>query len=192
MSVVRWCLGFLRGDLMTLLPPRAPAGLVGRAAELDRAVSALTTDSVSPLWGPQVSARRRWRASCRCGSRPRRTCVVWLTATEAGRHVPFGALAALIPASSVGQHCPAGRPRDAAGPGGAGRQIDLVVDDAHLLDGPSAAVLLSLTGQVRTVVTVCSGTAHRMRSPRYGRTATWSGFTWNRSVPRTPPTSSVL
>ncbi|GFJ93685.1 transcriptional regulator [Phytohabitans rumicis] len=85
---------------------------------------------------------------------------MWLTATDAGRQVPFAALAALMPASScadVTVVLPAVREALRARAGS--RRLVLVVDDAHLLDGPSAAVLLGLAGEAQLVLTICAGAA---------------------------------
>ena len=152
---------FVDGGVMTVLPPRAPVhGLIGRGPEIDRARSALTGGFGVALVGHAGVGRTSVAREVVTRLDARRACVVWLTATEAGRQVPFGALAALMPASSAAEVTavvPAVRQalRERAG----GRRLVLVVDDAHLLDGPSAAVVLGLAGQVGLVVTACAGVA---------------------------------
>ncbi|MEK8107035.1 hypothetical protein NKG94_21285 [Micromonospora sp. M12] len=60
---------------------------------------------------------------------------------------------------------------------GPGRTPVLVVDDAHLLDGPSAAVLLGLVQAraVRALVTARSGFRPRTPWSRCGRTSGYPG-----------------
>ncbi|HEU4426259.1 MAG TPA: LuxR C-terminal-related transcriptional regulator [Pilimelia sp.] len=146
---------------MTFLPQCArPANLIGRDAELDQALSALDRGVGVALVGPEGVGRTTLAYELAVRLDPRRASVTWLTATAAGSQVPFGTLAALVPAASSSEATvvlPAVREvlRERAG----GRQAVLIVDDAHLLDGPSSAVLLSLASQIRIVVSVCAGAA---------------------------------
>ncbi len=144
---------------MTSLRQRAHhIGLVGRVSELGLAVSAVTEGSGVVLVGSEGVGRTSMARGIAARLDARRTLVVWLTATEAGRQVPFGALAAVLPASSSAEVTVVlPRLRDALQARAGNRRLVLVVDDAHLLDGPSAAVLLGMAGQVGLVVTVCAG-----------------------------------
>ncbi len=130
------------------------SALIGRAAEVDRAVSAVRHGSGVVLLGPAGVGKTSVARAVISRLDPRQACVVWLTATEAGRHLPFGVAAALMPTSSsadVTVVLP--QVREALRARAGGRLLVLVVDDAHLLDGPSAAVILGLVGQARLVVT---------------------------------------
>ncbi|MGL5809596.1 MAG: LuxR C-terminal-related transcriptional regulator [Nocardioides sp.] len=86
------------------------------------------------------------------------TCLVWLAASEASRQLPFGALAPLVPATTSPDATtvlPA--VRDALREKARRRRLVMVVDDAHLLDGPSAALVVALTPHARLMVTARSG-----------------------------------
>lgn len=144
----------------TLLPRAQHAGLVGRERELDRAGAALVGGSGVVFTGTEGVGRTAVARETVQRLDPRQSYVVWLTATEAGRQVPYGALAALLPASpTVEVTSVLPQVREALRARAGRRRPVLVVDDAHLLDGPSAAVLLALAGQVGLVVTVRTGAA---------------------------------
>ncbi|GIH02190.1 transcriptional regulator [Rhizocola hellebori] len=86
--------------------------------------------------------------------------VRWVRATAAASAIPFGALAHLLSDQKVARD---GNPlrwaADSIVTAAGGRRLLLGVDDAHLLDGPSAAVihLLAHTGQAHLLLTVRSG-----------------------------------
>lgn len=87
--------------------------------------------------------------------------VAWAVATAASRPTPFGAIAPLLPDDLVTLH-PAlvlGRVAKRLRPPEARRPPLVVVDDAHLLDDQSAAVVLGLasTEAARIVATVRTG-----------------------------------
>jgi DNA-binding CsgD family transcriptional regulator len=131
--------------------------LSGRDAELANAIAALTDRGLAVL-GPAGVGKTSLARAVTVGLDPRRHHVVWLAATDAGRHVPFGTMAELVPTSTA-PHATAVLPaiRDALRDRAGGRRVVLVIDDAHLLDGPSAAVLLGLVPAVRVVVTARPG-----------------------------------
>lgn len=131
--------------------------MIGRDTELGRAVSAVTSGAGIAILGAAGAGKTSVARAVTSRLDPRRSCVVWLAATEAARQVPFGVVAALMPTSSsadVTVVLP--QVRDALRAQADGRRLVLVVDDAHLLDGPSAAVITGLAGQIRLIVTVCS------------------------------------
>ncbi len=78
--------------------------------------------------------------------------VAWVRATASAAEIPLGAFAHLLP-----QEPPAGNPLSWAAP--AIEAATLVVDDAHLLDPVSAALVhrLVLDGRVRVLATVRAG-----------------------------------
>ncbi|MDQ4041144.1 MAG: ATP-binding protein, partial [Actinomycetota bacterium] len=87
----------------------------------------------------------------------------WATATRSASSIPFGALAHLLPAG-LGRGTPLDlliRARRALVEGAGGRSLALAVDDAHLLDPSSAALLLQLatTGSALVIVTLRTGEA---------------------------------
>ncbi|MEH1164322.1 LuxR C-terminal-related transcriptional regulator [Micromonospora sp. CPCC 205539] len=87
---------------------------------------------------------------------------MWITATEASKGVPFGALGRLLSGGHPALHPALVHSTVLAALAeqcGSGRTPVLVIDDAHLLDGPSAGVLLGLVQAraVRALVTVRSG-----------------------------------
>jgi DNA-binding NarL/FixJ family response regulator len=85
----------------------------------------------------------------------------WAVATRAAASIPFGALASLLPpvGGGTGLLQILRRAGDALAERAGGRPVLLAVDDAHLLDGASATLLLQLaaTGAAFTVATVRSG-----------------------------------
>ncbi|CCH17128.1 LuxR C-terminal-related transcriptional regulator [Micromonospora lupini] len=136
--------------------------LTGRDGLLAEARTALVRADGAVLIGPAGVGRTALARAVVADLTPRLFAAVWITATEASKAVPFGALGQLLagghpalhPAlvhstvrASLAQRC------------GATRTPVLVIDDAHLLDGPSAGVLLGLVQAraVRALVTVRSG-----------------------------------
>jgi DNA-binding CsgD family transcriptional regulator len=143
--------------------------LIGRDRELDALTNALTgpTPQSVVLVGPPGAGKTRLaREAMRIAWADARQAR-WVTATRSVARTPFGALAALLPASSVA---------DGIGPadsfegllrrtaqtlvasGGPGRLL-LFVDDAQLLDEASAGLIqqLASTGAVLVVATVRLG-----------------------------------
>ncbi|MGC4811049.1 LuxR C-terminal-related transcriptional regulator [Micromonospora sp. DT228] len=138
--------------------------LTGRDGLLVEARTALVRAAGAVVVGPAGVGRTALARTAVADLPPRLFREVWITATEASKEVPFGALGQLLSGGHLPLH-PAlvhtsvlAALRDRCGPG---RTPVLVVDDAHLLDGPSAAVLLGLVQAraVRALVTVRSGVA---------------------------------
>ncbi|MET8283245.1 LuxR C-terminal-related transcriptional regulator [Micromonospora sp. NPDC005174] len=136
--------------------------LTGRDGMLAQARTALVRADGAVLIGPAGVGRTALARAVVAELPPRLFAMVWITATEASNEVPFGALGQLL----TGGH-PALHPAlvhssvraslvERCGPT---RTPVLVVDDAHLLDGPSAGVLLGLVQAraVRALATVRSG-----------------------------------
>ncbi|MEV1017864.1 LuxR C-terminal-related transcriptional regulator [Micromonospora sp. NPDC049751] len=136
--------------------------LTGRDGTLAEARAALVRADGAVLIGPAGVGRTALARAVVADLPPRLFATVWITATEASKEVPFGALGRLL----AGGH-PALHPAlvhstvltslvERCGPA---RTPVLVVDDAHLLDGPSAGVLLGLVQAraVRALLTVRSG-----------------------------------
>ena len=92
---------------------------------------------------------------------PDRFAPFWAVGTQAAQSVPFGALAALLPpgedaALALEPALVLSSVLDELNRRAAGRWPVLIVDDAQLLDGPSASVLLGLAlgGRIRLLITV--------------------------------------
>jgi predicted ATPase len=86
----------------------------------------------------------------------------WAVGTRGAAAIPFGALAHLLPVSGPVSTSPLDLMRRLARAlveRADGRRLVIGVDDAHLLDGPSAALLqqLAATGVAFVVVTLRSG-----------------------------------
>ena len=135
--------------------------LVGREDELELAVAALARHGGVVLTGAAGVGKTRLAhevlaRSARDGDR-----TTWIAATEAAARVPLGAVAHLVPSEAIG------RGRDATLRAIAAtveratgdHRLLLGVDDGHLLDDASAALihLLVTTGAASPVVTVRSG-----------------------------------
>ncbi len=139
--------------------------LIGRAAELGLIASARTDAGIPGVvigsgvgFGRSRVAREGLAASESLGD-----LVYWAQGTRSSATVPLGAFAALIP-DEVRSVEPlelirrsGERLRDRA----AGRRVAIAVDDAHLLDPASAALLLHLATAAGAfvIVTVCTGEA---------------------------------
>ncbi|MGL5818494.1 MAG: LuxR C-terminal-related transcriptional regulator [Phycicoccus sp.] len=131
--------------------------LSGRDVELAEATARVAERGVAIL-GPAGVGKTALAREVMSRLDQRRTHLAWVSATDASRQVPFGALAALVPESTAPDATvvlPAIRAtlRRRAD----GRRLVVAVDDAHLLDGPSAGVLLGLVPHARLVVTARSG-----------------------------------
>jgi DNA-binding NarL/FixJ family response regulator len=92
---------------------------------------------------------------------PERFASFWIVGTQAAASIPFGALAGLLPAAddltlALEPAQVLSAVVDELDRRSAGRWPVLIVDDAHLLDGPSASVLLGLAlgGRVRLLITL--------------------------------------
>ncbi|MET0416968.1 MAG: ATP-binding protein [Actinoplanes sp.] len=97
----------------------------------------------------------------------------WVSATGAARSIPFGAVSHLIPASRRPSADAVGLvatvERDFARRGG-GRPVMIGIDDAHLLDEPSAGLLhqLAVHGLAVAVATVRAGDYDNYARTGYG------------------------
>ncbi len=148
--------------------------MVGRgreAAAIDAALAGGPAGGVV-VTGPSGVGRTRLAGEARRRAMARGRSCQWATATHASAEIPFGALAHLMPAglSAAAAHRPvdvlrqadvvaaAWNRSDAAGGDRVDRPV-VVVDDAHLLDAPSASLLhhLVLRELAVVVATVCDG-----------------------------------
>jgi hypothetical protein len=159
--------------------------LTGRDEELDFVLSALHAPSSGGvlLAGPAGVGKSRLAREALAAADATGSATVAVTATQAMASIPFGAVAGVI-----GDDAPRGRTRlelfqvvcrrlvEQAGT----RPLVVGVDDGHRLDDGSAALVMHLVvaGAARVVMTVRSRL--RMPSPRSGRKATSSGWTWSR------------
>ncbi|MEU1393623.1 MULTISPECIES: LuxR C-terminal-related transcriptional regulator [unclassified Nonomuraea] len=118
----------------------------GRAAQLTRIRSASRGMVVA---GPPGTGKSRLVAEAVRGL----DGVAWARATASGAEIPLGAFAPLLPSTP-----PAGNPLGWAA--AAVQASVLVVDDAHLLDSASAALVhhLVMRGGTRVIATLRSGT----------------------------------
>jgi DNA-binding CsgD family transcriptional regulator len=130
---------------------------VGRTDELTRLVAAARGGTGRGLilsGGAGVGKSRLLREGI--AALPADRFAVWrLAATVATAGVPFGGLAQILPADQPGGLSPAGLLRwavDALREQAAGRPIVLAVDDAHLLDPSSAALVYLVASSERTTV----------------------------------------
>lgn len=135
--------------------------LVGRAIELAR-IAAARADPECPavvLAGPAGVGRSRMAREAHAAAEQRGELVYWAQGTKSSAGIPLGAFAALIPDETRGDD-----PLELIRRSGErvraraeGRQVTVVVDDAHLLDPASAALVLHLATAVGVfvVATVC-------------------------------------
>ena len=134
--------------------------LVGRDDELELATSALEACNCVVLTGAAGVGKTRLahEVLARVATDDNRT--EWVAATQSAATVPLGAVAHLVPDAAIG------RGRDATLRGivaalrrDDGERLLLAIDDAHLLDDASAALvqLLVAGGTASAVVTVRSG-----------------------------------
>ncbi|MEV0381405.1 AAA family ATPase [Nonomuraea sp. NPDC050643] len=137
---------------------------VGREAELDRIRSSLSAGEAIGVVvsGEAGVGKTRLAREVLAECAARGSATGWVAATRALARIPFGAVAALLPAERLA-HEPGlsilalaeSRVRE----WGAGRPVVVGFDDAHLLDDGSAAVLghLAARGLVVPVITVRGG-----------------------------------
>lgn len=168
----------------TSLPPITPPPAAGITAagpdparfprpgsgQLVRVSTAVTTGAGAVVTGAAGTGRTALARASAAELEPRRFAPFWVVGTHAARSVPLGALAGLLPAgllptgllptgtdTSAGVEAPPvlNAVVDELLRRSGGRWPVLIVDDAHLLDGPSASVLLGLVldGRVRLLVT---------------------------------------
>ncbi len=142
----------------------ATTGLVGRAEELERIATARAAGGpgVVLIGGAGVGKSRVGREAAAAAERGG-AFVEWVLATRSAASVPLGAFADLVPPSARTDDLRALlRGSVAALQDRAGRRSAVVaVDDAQLLDEPSAALVLHIaeTGAAFVLATVRSGDA---------------------------------
>jgi type II secretory pathway predicted ATPase ExeA len=132
--------------------------LTGRDRELGQALSAVLAGSGVALVGPAGVGKTALATVFEQRLDPTRYAPVRVAATEASRPIPFGALASVLSlgAGPVEPALVLGRIAAELATRAGRRKPVLVVDDAHHLDGPSAAVMLGLAAnsRARLIVTV--------------------------------------
>ncbi|WP_170321445.1 AAA family ATPase [Acrocarpospora pleiomorpha] len=133
--------------------------LAGRQAELSTIETALASGGLALIGAPGMGRTRlarealaRWTASGGVAE--------WVAATRAAASIPFGALSHLLPGSQWLAESRVeliARVADRVAARTAGKPTLFVVDDAHLLDEASAALLRQLTAQrlVIPLITAC-------------------------------------
>ncbi|HEY2657793.1 MAG TPA: LuxR C-terminal-related transcriptional regulator [Solirubrobacteraceae bacterium] len=138
--------------------------MVGRADELARVVSCLRHRSVSGVVvaGLAGVGKTRFAAEALTSARAAGCVTAWATATQAAATIPFGAVAHLLPVpglDAAGRLQVLVRAGSALREGADGRRLVLCVDDAHLLDEGSAALVYQLasTAEAFVLVTVRTG-----------------------------------
>ncbi|WP_217921548.1 LuxR C-terminal-related transcriptional regulator [Miltoncostaea oceani] len=141
-----------------------PWPITGRQDELGIIAAALTRASGGVIVsGPAGVGKTRLAAEAARIARSRGLVVGWVRATASSRAIPLGAVAALLDASeTAGEGVDLlGRVRRSLAARAAGRRMLLCVDDGHLLDEASAALvhLLVVTGDALVVMTVRAGHA---------------------------------
>lgn len=144
--------------------PVDPWSFVGRSAEFDRLIAAATdVDHRGLIFSGTagIGKSRLLREAIR--ALPADRYAVWLvSANIATAGLPFGGLAQVLPADQPAGLSPAGVLRwavDALHQQAAGRPIVLGIDDAHLLDPASAALvyLIARSDRATVVGTLLSG-----------------------------------
>ena len=137
--------------------------LVGRRSELSAVAAALADPLIGGvvLVGEGGVGKTRLATECLRLGAEAGYATARVTATRSAADIPLGALAPLLPELGGSRRQPARRrPRRPRPPAG-DAQLLLMVDDAHLLDEASAALLLSIASdrQVFVIVTVRTGEA---------------------------------
>jgi hypothetical protein len=137
--------------------------LTGREAELALVGEALSGGSAGGvvIAGPAGVGKTRLVAEASELAGAQGCAVEWVRASRSARSIPLGAFAALLPATD--RHLPASvellaRTRHALAERAAGRRLVVCVDDGHLLDDASAALVhqLVVAGEAFAVVSVRS------------------------------------
>ncbi|MGH3840914.1 MAG: LuxR C-terminal-related transcriptional regulator [Pseudonocardiaceae bacterium] len=136
--------------------------LVGRAAELKRVSSLLRADrGAIVLAGAAGVGKTRLAVECLDLAATRGFVPLRVSATQGAAGLPFGAFASVVPdlAPSTDLLEVLRRIADAIVGRGQGKRVAILVDDAHLLDEPSAALtqLLATTEQTFVLATLRSG-----------------------------------
>jgi len=139
---------------------------VGRDKELTQLAGAVADRRGAVIMGPAGVGKTTLALRYLELARKRGMAVARASATRASQALPFGALAAVLPADPDGDDL--GRENRtellrrygrAVAETAEGRPLVVFVDDAHLLDGGSATLVhqLALTGKATMLLTVQSG-----------------------------------
>jgi DNA-binding SARP family transcriptional activator len=136
---------------------RAPPPLLGRAEELAMATAALAEHGCAVVGAAGVGKSRLAAEAARLAAGG--ATVERVIATESARALPFGAFSHLLPADPAAAASPIPAAIGALRERSPARAAIVLVDDAHLLDPASAALVLALasTGAARPLLTVRSG-----------------------------------
>jgi len=135
--------------------------LVGRDAELQSVVKALSEGATGGvvIAGPAGVGKTRLAVEVSQAATARGCAVAWVRATRSAASIPLGAFAPLLPATDL--RLPEGvellaHARHVLADRAAGRRLVLCVDDGHLLDDASAALVHQLvaTGEAFATVTL--------------------------------------
>jgi DNA-binding CsgD family transcriptional regulator len=144
--------------------------LLGRDNELARIQTAVRELGCAVVYGDAGAGRTRLASEVldRVAAEDHET--IRIAATEAARSMPLGALAPLLPALGPTDVNPLLAARRTLAERAAARPLAVLVDDAHLLDDASAALVLQAVSErlVKVVVTV-----HRWRPAPDAITALW-------------------
>lgn len=132
--------------------------LVGRERELETVVALLGASGGAVVAGPAGVGKTRLARELAEVAGARGWAVEWVRATRSAATIPLGAFAALLPAGGEGVELLA-RARRALGERAEGRRLVLCVDDGHLLDDASAALVhqLAAAREAFAVVTLRRG-----------------------------------
>ena len=147
---------------LRFVSPRWP--FVGRREELDLIAEAMTNGPGIVLAGAPGIGKTRLAYEAVQAADPARFMVRRVAATSATAPIPFGALAPLLP---VDLPAAPDRPNllrfaaDAMLAGAEGRRLLLSIDDAHLLDETSAALVYQLAQSDRAFVLACVRSGER-------------------------------
>jgi DNA-binding CsgD family transcriptional regulator len=138
--------------------------LVGREDELSFVVQLLAGDAArgAVVAGAAGVGKTRLAEEVAHVARSRGCAVEWVRATRSAASIPLGAFAALLPPASGGVGAGVdllARMREALAQRAGGRRLVLCVDDGHLLDQGSAALVHQLVaaGEAFAVVTLRRG-----------------------------------
>lgn len=135
--------------------------LVGRDEELARVERHLVTEETSVVVaGPEGAGRSRFAAECLARAAAAGRGTVRVLATRSASTITFGAFLGVFEGLGDGPK-PLARARSTLLRSAAGDRLVILVDDAHLLDDASAALVLSLLAEptVSVLATVRSGVA---------------------------------